>query len=152
MQSSETVRYFDDCEVGQRFGAGSHTVTREEIVEFAERYDPQPFHVDEELAASSIFGELIASGWHTAAICTRLFVEGPLADVASAGGIGVDELRWHKPVTPGDELSVEGEIVETDPAEDLPGLGYVHTAITGVDQDGEPVVSWTLLGMVEQRG
>lgn len=151
MPSNEASRYFEDIETGETMTHGEHRVTRDEIVEFARRYDPQPFHVDEEAARNSMFGELVASGWHTAAITMKLLVEGRDDDTASAGGRGADDLRWHKPVRPGDVLSVHAETVEKDPAGDLPSVGLVHNDITGLDGDGEPVITWTALALVEQR-
>lgn len=151
MSTEEPPRYYEDFEIGDTFEFGTRTLTQEEIVEFAEQYDPQPFHIDEQPAQDSVFGGLIASGWHTAAVCTGLFVDGLLKDMASAGGRGVDELRWHKPVRPGDVLSVQTELVEKHPSEVIPGVGEMHAKITGMNQNDEPVVSWTLLGMVERR-
>lgn len=142
--------YFEDMPVGATDEFGERAVTREDILAFAERYDPQPFHVDEDAARESVFGGLVASGWHTAAVCMRLFVDGFLDDVESAGGRGVDELRWHKPVRPGDVLSLRTEITEKRPASN-PHIGHVHVSLTGHNQDGDTVVSWTLLGMVERR-
>lgn len=112
MSSEETPRYYEDFEIGDTFEFGTHTLTREEIVEFAEQYDPQPFHIDERAAQDSVFGGLIASGWHTAAVCMKLFVDGLIQDIASGGGRGVDDLRWHKPVHPGDELSIQTKLIE----------------------------------------
>lgn len=143
--------YFEDLEVGTTDEFGEREITKEEIVAFAEQYDPQPFHVDEKAAGDSVFGGLVASGWHTAAVCMRLFVDGFLCDVESAGGRGVDELRWHRPVRPGDVLSLRTEITEKQPTEN-PERGNVHVKLTGVNQNDEAVVSWTLLGMIGRRG
>lgn len=151
MASSEPIGYFEDYEVGESFEFGSYTVTKEEIVEFAERYDPQPFHVNENAALESRFGGLIASGWHTAAICQRLLVDGLIDDMASAGGRGVDELRWRRPVRPGDVLSLRVEIIEKHASEDAQGPGEIHAKVTGINQNDEPVISWVILGMIEQR-
>lgn len=151
MSSNDTPRYFEDWTVGETATAGSYTVTTAEIREFAERYDPQPYHLGEGPAADTIFGELVASGWQTASICMRLFVDEVLSDVAVAGGRGVDELRWYRPVVPGDELSIEAELAEKRPAEDLPGLGSLHTDVEGYTDDGDLAVSFTLRGLVEQR-
>lgn len=144
-------RYFEDCKVGQTFEFGSHTVTKEGIIEFAEQYDPQSFHTNEDAAIESLFGGLIASGWHTAAICVRMLVDGLLKDMASAGGRGVEELRWHKPVRPGDVLSLRVEIVEKRHSEDDSGLGHVHAKLSAFNQNDEKVISWVLLGMIKQR-
>lgn len=143
--------YFEDIDVGQTYEHGERTVTRTEIIEFAERYDPQPFHVDETAARESMFGGLIASGWHTAAVCMRLLVDGVLSDWASMGARGVDEIRWLNPVRPGDTLSVHVAVVEKRPSESHPERGYVTSELTGINHDDEDVLS--LIGhiMVERR-
>lgn len=146
----ETV-YYEDIEVGDVREFGEHTVTKAEIIEFAEKYDPQPFHVDEDAAEESAFGELIASGWHAAAICMRMLVDGPLGEQASMGARGVDELRWHRPVRPGDTLSVRTEVVDKRPSGSAPDRGYVDSRLTGLNDDDEPVISWIGLGMVGRR-
>lgn len=151
MSSNSFPRYYEDCEIGQTAALGSYTVTEEEITEFATKYDPQPFHTDKNEAKDSMFGGIIASGWQTAAICMRLFVDDVLEDMASAGGRGIDELRWYAPVRPGDVLSVQIEIIETLPLEDNPELGEVHVKLTGVNQNDELIISLTLLGMIERR-
>jgi acyl dehydratase len=146
------VRYYEDIEIGDRLEHGGYTVTKAEIVDFAEQYDPQPFHVDEDAAGESMMGELIASGWHTAAVCMRLFVD-RIAETDWEFHVarGIDELRWIRPVRPGDELSIEVEVVDKGPAPDRPGVGEVDTRMTGYRADGDPVISWVGLGMVEQR-
>lgn len=151
MPADEAPIYFEDHEVGERFRFGEYRITAEEIVEFARRYDPQPVHVDEAAARESRFGGLVASGWHTAAMTMKLLVDGRIGDVASAGARGVDDLRWHEPVTPGDVLSVEVETVEMEPSTILPGVGDVHADVTCLDGSNEPVVTWRLLGLVEHR-
>lgn len=98
------MRYFEDYGVGDRFDLGTLSLSAEEIVEFARRYDPQPFHVDPEAAAESFYGGLIASGWHTTAVFMRRFVDRVLVDTAARGSPGVDEIRWRRPVRPGDRL------------------------------------------------
>jgi len=111
-------RYFEDISVGDTESFGAYTVTREEIIEFARQYDPQPFHVDSEAAAQSPFGGLVASGWHTAAMTMRVLVDGFLAESESRGALGVDELRWYDPVRPGDTLTAETEVIATEPWDD----------------------------------
>ncbi|QCC52517.1 MaoC family dehydratase [Halapricum salinum] len=106
---------YEDLTVGDTETFGSYTVTREEIVEFAEQYDPQPFHVDPEAAADSPFGGLVASGWHTASMTMRLLVTGILQEADTRGALGVDEMRWLAPVRPGDTLTARTEIVEKEP-------------------------------------
>jgi acyl dehydratase len=145
-------RYFEDIEVGESYEHGTRTVTRDEIVEFAEQYDPQPFHVDEDAAEASVMGGLAASGWHTAAVCMRLLVEVmDEADWVSQGARGVDALRWIQPVRPGDELSVEFEVVDKRLDDDRPALGEVDSRMTGYNQDGDAVITWVGLGLVKRR-
>ncbi|WP_459192556.1 MaoC family dehydratase [Halosimplex sp. J119] len=142
------MRYFEDLSVGETAHFGSYEVTSEEITAFAERYDPQPFHTDPEAAADSPFGGLVASGWHTAAMTMRLLVENHLADAATRGALGVDELRWRRPVRPGDELVVRTEIVDKDDWDDDNGL--VSVAIEA-EADGEEVLSMVGLVLYERR-
>src|SRR5579871_83649 len=97
-------QYFEDFQVGETIHLGSREITAEEIIAFAHQWDPQPFHVDPDLAKESLFGGLVASGWHTAVMYMRLLVDGFLNETASMGSPGIDELRWRKPVRPGDTL------------------------------------------------
>lgn len=143
------MRYFEDLTVGETQEFGEYHVTREEIVSFAEQYDPQAFHLDE--SAESPFGGLVASGWHTAAMCMRMLVDGPLQDQASMGARGVDELRWRRPVRPGDRLHLRTELVDKRPSESDPRRGYVDNSLEGINQNDEVVISWTGLGLVERR-
>lgn len=145
------MEYYEDVEVGTTHEFGEYRVTKEEIVEFAERYDPQPFHLDEGAAAESAFGELVASGWHTASMCMRMIVDGPISERASMGARGVDELRWRRPVKPGDTLRVRTEVLRKRPSESDPGRGYVDTAVEGINQDDETVISFVALGMIARR-
>jgi acyl dehydratase len=135
------VTYFEDLTVGEERTFGTYEVTREEIVEFAEQYDPQPMHVDEAAAEESMFGEIVASGWHVAAMCMRLLVENFLADSGAMGSPGVDELRWHEPVRPGDELAVETEIMEKRPSESRPDRGIVRVGVRVHNGDDVLVMS-----------
>ncbi|WP_254524145.1 MaoC family dehydratase [Natrinema caseinilyticum] len=145
------MRYYEDIEVGETREFGEYHVTKEEIIEFAERYDPQPFHVDEDAAAESAFGELVASGWHTASICMRMLVDGPIQERASMGARGVDELRWKQPVKPGDTLSIRTEVLDKRVSESDPRRGYVDSRLEGITQDGDVVISWIGLGMIARR-
>ncbi|AFZ73270.1 MaoC family dehydratase [Natronobacterium gregoryi] len=145
------MQYYEDLKVGDTQEFGEYHVTGEEIVEFAEQYDPQPFHVDEEAAEESAFGELVASGWHTASMCMRLLVDGPLSEQASMGARGVDELRWKKPVKPGDTLSARTEVLDKRVSESDPRRGYVDVRFEGRNQHDEVVVSWISLAMIERR-
>lgn len=145
------MRFYEDIEIGETERIGGRTVSKEEIVEFGEKYDPQPIHVDEEAAKESMYGGIIASGWHTMAICMRMIVDELIADQASMGARGVDELRWIRPVRPGDSLSLTTEVVEKRPSERNPEVGEVDTEIVGFNQDDDPVVRWIALGLVARR-
>jgi acyl dehydratase len=142
------MHYFEDMAVGDVKEFGGRTVTREEILDFAEQYDPQPFHLDEDAAAESQFGGLIASGWHTASVCMRMLVDNHLSESASAGARGVRELKWIRPVRPGDTITCRLEVVEKEPG-DGP-VGTVVSELTGL-VDGEPVIRWEAEGMFEKR-
>jgi acyl dehydratase len=131
---------FEDFDVGDRFDLGTYAVSEAEIREFAEQYDPQWFHTDPDRAREeSMYGELIASGWHTAAMTMRLLVDGLLADAASLGAKGVDELRWWRPVFPDDVLSATVEVVECDP--ERPERGLVRLSVVTRNEAGEKVFS-----------
>lgn len=142
--------YFEDIEVGETAEFGHYEVSRDEIVEFAENYDPQPFHIDEAAAEESMFGGLIASGWHTASMCMRMLVENYIDAETSMGARGVDELRWHEPVRPGDVLSVRTEILEKRPSGD-PRRGHVKIRVEGINDDDETIISFISLGMIARR-
>ncbi len=121
----ELPRTFDEVEVGDVFDVEeTYEVTEAEIVEFAERWDPQPFHVDPEAAEDSMFGGLVASGWHTCAMGMRLLVDGLISKTGSMAALGVDDLRWVQPVRPGDVLRIEVEVVEKKPFREESGLVY----------------------------
>ena len=137
--------------VGDIHDYGSHTFTAEEIKTFAGAFDPQPFHIDEEAARRSPFGGLIASGWHTASLCMRLVVALLGPDSGSLGSPGVDELRWLKPVRPGDELSVRAEVLEANPSRSKPDRGLVKFRYTMRNQNGEEVMTMIALGLVLRR-
>lgn len=145
------TRYFEDFTVGETATFGSYRVTAEEVTEFARAYDPQPFHVDREAAAASIYGGLIASGWHTCAMAMRLIVDHLLAETACLGALGVDDLRFRRPVRPGDELSVRVEVVDTDPNGSQPDRGLVRAGTTVMNQDDEPVLSYEAVLMFARR-
>lgn len=121
--------YYEDIEIGATREFGSYTVEKEEIISFAEQYDPQPFHVNESAAEDSIFGELVASGWHTAAMTMRMLVDHRLEDDRSMGAVGVDELRWKQPVRPGETLSVRTEVVDKELWDDDLGLVCSRTTV-----------------------
>jgi acyl dehydratase len=135
------VRYWEDFEVGEVTELGPVEVTEAEILEFARRYDPQPFHVDSEAAKASPFGGLIASGWHTTAVFMGMFVRGILLDSASLGSPGVEEIRWTAPVRPGDRLSARVTIVDSQPSATNPTRGTVITSNDVRNQDGVTVMT-----------
>ena len=134
-----TVCYLEDFAVGHTFGSRKHRVSKQEIRSFAAEYDPQPFHIDESAARESLFTGLAASGWHTASLTMRLLVDSELKPAGGLIGAGVEELRWPKPVRPGDELRVESEIIDVRPSKSRPGHGLVRAKITTVNQNQEPV-------------
>ena len=134
-------RYFEDYVTGSVHEFGSVTVEKEEIIDFARRFDPQVFHTDPELAKSTIYGGLIASGWHTSGLMMRLFADHYLSKVASLGSPGVDELRWKIPVRPGDELSIRVTVLGTKRSRSKPDRGIVRSFIEVINQNREVVMS-----------
>ncbi len=134
-----TERYLEDFAVGQTYGSGRLRVDVDQIKSFAARFDPQPFHLDDEAAAKSFFRGLAASGWHTAALTMRLLVEGEMKPAGGIVGAGFDEFRWPRPVRPGDELRIESEILEVRPSKSRPEQGLIKARTTTLNQNGEPV-------------
>jgi acyl dehydratase len=145
------MRYFEDFTPGQTIELGSHTITKDEIVAFARQFDPQVFHLDEEAAKQTIFGGLIASGWHTGSLMMRLLYEGVVKDTFSLGSPGVDELRWLKPVRPGDTLSARLTVTECVPSRSKVDRGIVKSTIELRNQHGEVVVSSKGLSLFGRR-
>jgi acyl dehydratase len=129
------ARYLDDLTVGQRFQTGTVSVDLQRIKAFAAEFDPQPFHLDEAAAASSIFGGLVASGWHTAALTMRLMVDSDMRVAGGLVGVGVEQVRWPHPVHPGDRLRVEVEVVEVRQSRSNPGRGIVRFKSQTLNQD-----------------
>jgi acyl dehydratase len=144
-------RYFEDVKRGDRFKSEAYYVSEEQIVSFAREFDPQPFHLDAGVADKTMFGGLIASGWHTAAITMRLFVQ-TLNFAEGAIGLGVDELRWPNAVKPNDALQVETEIVELRESRSKPGHGIVRIRNVTTNQRGEVVQTMFASAMVLRRG
>ena len=134
-------KFFEDIQPGLTEEFGSSLVEEAEIVEFARRYDPQPFHLDREAAKKSIFGGLAASGWHTASLMMRMLVDHATTFAASMGSPGVDELRWLKPVRPGDVLSLRVTILETVPSRSKPDRGLVRSNVEVMNQDRDLVMT-----------
>jgi acyl dehydratase len=145
------MRYFEDFKIGEVTEIGPVRVSEEEIVEFASRYDPQPFHIDPEAAKSSPFGGLIASGWHTTALFMGMFVRGILMDSASMGSPGVEEIRWTAPVRPGDRLTGRVTVTDVQPSANTPGRGTVFTTSEVFNQDGTRVMSLKARGLFARR-
>jgi len=134
-----TERYLEDFEPGQTFGSGRIRLDAARIESFAAEFDPQPFHLDERAAADSIFRGLAASGWYTAAITMRLLVDSDLKPAGGIVGAGFDELRWPRPVRPGDELHVESEVLATRASKSRPDQGVIKVRTTTLNQHNEPV-------------
>jgi acyl dehydratase len=144
--------YFEDLEVGVETDFGSYDVTREEVLEFARKYDPQPFHLSDEAAAKTHFGRLSASGWHTAAMTMAVIARKVVAEEqAGLGSPGIDELRWLKPVYPGDTLHVCGKIVDKTPSRSKPNIGSFRTETTVTNQDGIPVMRFQSIVLIRRR-
>ncbi len=134
-----TERYLDDFTVGQTFWSGRLQIDEEQITRFASGFDPQPFHLDDKAARDTMFRGLAASGWHTAALTMRLLVEGELKPAGGIVGAGIDELRWPRPVRPGDELRVESEVLEVRPSKSRPEQGMIKVRSTTLNESGEAV-------------
>jgi acyl dehydratase len=143
--------HLDDLEPGQIYDLGRRTLERDEIIAFARDWDPQPFHLDEQSAAASIYGGLIASGWHTVCVFMRLFADGLLARAAAMGSPGVDELRWLKPVRPGDTLEARLEVLEVRPSRSRPDRGIVRARSVALNQHGEEVLTFVASLLFRRR-
>ena len=115
--------YFEDIQVGQKIQLGSISVTKKEIISFAKQYDPQPFHVNEEKAKESLFEGICASGWHTCSLFMKILYDGFLINAASLGSPGMDEIRWLKPLRPGDTMTGVGEVIKKKPSKSKPNIG-----------------------------
>lgn len=135
------MRYWDDMKAGDVVELGSRTMEKERMLSFAREFDPQPFHTDESAAKASIWGGIIASGWHTGSVLMRLFYEGFLKDTASLGSPGIDELRWLKPVRPGDTLSARLTVTEATPSRSKPDRGIIRSVMEMRNQHGEVVMT-----------
>ena len=144
--------HFEDLVVGAQTDFGSYHVTREEVLDFARKYDPQPFHLSDEAAAKTHFGRIAASGWHTAAM-TMAVIARAVVDQGQAGlgSPGIDELRWLKPVYPGDTLHVRGEILEKTPSRSKPDIGSFRTRTTVTNQHGVPVMTFVSIVLIRRR-
>lgn len=144
--------YFEDIAVGKKSSFGHYEVTREEVIDFASKYDPQPFHLDDDAAAKTHFGRLSASGWHTCAMTMAMLVENMKEHKqAGLGSPGVDNLRWIKPVYPGDTLRVESEVLEKRRSQSRPEMGIFKSQATVFNQHDEPVMSMVSNGLIAVR-
>src|SRR5688572_25455028 len=146
-----TERYLEDLHVGDRFESSTLEVTERDIVDFAEHFDPQPFHLDLDAARRSVFRGLAASGWHTAAMSMKLFVTGDLQLAGGSIGLGVDQLEWPRPVRPGDTLRLRTEILEVRPSRSKPDRGIIRIRNVTTNQDGEVVQSFLASVLVRCR-
>jgi acyl dehydratase len=146
------MKYFEDLEIGAETDFGTYDVTREEVLEFARKYDPQPFHLSDEAAAKTHFGRLSASGWHTCAMTMGVIARYVVEDEqAGLGSPGIDELRWRKPVYPGDTLHVRGKILEKTPSRSRPEMGSFRTETIVTNQDGQPVLTFISIVLIRRR-
>ena len=144
--------YYEDIEIGHRQSFGRYEVTREEVTQFASKYDPQPFHLDDGAAAQTHFGRLSASGWHTCAMTMAMLVENMKSNrQAGLGSPGVDELRWVKPVYPGDVLRVESEVIEKRRSQSRREMGIFKSKSTTFNQNDEPVLTMVSNGLIRVR-
>ena len=144
--------YFEDLVIGEETEFGSYDVTREEVLEFARKYDPQPFHLDDEAAAKTHFGRIAASGWHTTAMTMAVIARAVVAEEqAGLGSPGIDELRWLKPVYPGDRITVRGSIIDKTPSRSKPGIGSFRTRTIVTNQDGVDVLRFTSIVLIRRR-
>lgn len=144
--------YFEDLVVGSETTYGTYEVTREEVLEFARKYDPQPFHLSDEEAAKTHFGRIAASGWHTTAMTMAVIARYVIAlGYAGLGSPGIDELRWKKPVYPGDTLTVTGKLADKTPSRSKPEMGSFRTDTIVSNQHGETVMSFTSIVLIRRR-
>ena len=144
-------RYFDDFQVGDRFASRGITVSESQILDFALLYDPQPFHMDKEAAADTPFAGLIASGFHTLSLSFRAFYDADVIKQCSLGSPGFDELRWLKPVRPGDTLKVEGTVKSTHASKSQPDRGILHMDYEVKIQTGDVVMTFTAIHLLRRR-
>ena len=145
------MRYWEDIKEGEVVELGSRTMEKERMVAFAREFDPQPFHTDEKAAEASIWGGLIASGWLTGSVLMRIFYDGFLKDTASMGSPGIDELRWLKPVRPGDTLTVRLTVLETTASRSKPDRGIVRSLMEVLNQHGEIVMTTKGVNFFKRR-
>ena len=146
------MQYFEDLEIGAETYFGSYEVTREEVLDFARKYDPQPFHLSDEGAANTHFGRLAASGWHTCAMTMAVIARNVVEqEQAGLGSPGVDDLRWLKPVFPGDTLHVRSTIADKTPSRSKPEIGSFRSETVVTNQDDVPVLKFTSIVLIRRR-
>lgn len=145
------MRYFEDFTPGEVITHSGLTITEQAIIDFAGHFDPQPFHTDLQAAESSSFGGLIASGWHTGSLTMRMLCDAYILDSASMGSPGIDEVRWLKPVRPGDTLSLRVTIKQTRRSQSKPDRGIVYSRTETLNQHGETVMTFSGMGMYRCR-
>ena len=145
------TRHWEDFKVGEVEQIGGRRVDKDEIIAFAKQYDPQPFHIDEAAAKQSMYGGLIASGWHTCAMVMRMMCDAYMLQSASVGSPGIDNLKWLKPVRPGDIISARRTTLETRASKSKPDIGIVNNLWEVFNQDGEMVMSMQGYGMFRRR-
>ncbi|MAP68750.1 MAG: acyl dehydratase [Erythrobacteraceae bacterium] len=146
------MQFYEDLAIGQKQAFGRYEVTREEVIEFASKYDPQPFHLDDDAAAATHFGRLSASGWHTCAMTMAMLVENLKANrQAGLGSPGIDQLRWKKPVFPGDTLRCESVVIEKRRSGSRPEMGIFQSSLTVFNQNDEPVLEMVSNGLISTR-
>jgi len=149
--TDRNLRHYEELAVGEEHALGEYDVSREEIIEFASEWDPQPFHVDEAAAEESMFGELVASGLHTLCICHRVAAGGFYQDAAVLGGLGMEHISFPEPVRPCDTLTVSMQVTDKQPHGEAPDLGRVDMEFTVTNQDGEPVLTNLVKTLVGRR-
>jgi len=153
VSSDDGLVYFEDLEIGAKASFGRYEVIREEVIDFASKYDPQPFHLSDEAAAQTHFGRISASGWHTCAMVMRMLVDNITEKrQAGLGSPGLDELRWLKPVYPGDVLRVETELVSKKQSQSRPEMGSFQSVVSVFNQEGVKVCSMKSIGLIRVRG
>src|SRR4249920_791753 len=150
--TSPDNRYFEDYVTGAVHEFGSIAVVEQEVIDFGKRFVPLSYHTDPELAKTSIYGGLIASGWHTAALMMRLYTDNYLSKVANLGSPGADELKWDRPVFPGDDLSIRVTVLETRRSESKPDRGIIRSFVEVLNQNREIVMSVKMVNFVRSRG
>lgn len=150
-QAAPEPLFFEDYVPGSTAECGTFTLSEAEIIDFARQYDPQPFHVNPVAAKDGPFGGLIASGWHTTSMMMRLLVNGWLSPESSLGAAGVDELRWPRPVRPGDTLRVRATVLQARRSKSKPDRGIIRSATEAVNQHGETVLRLTAINFVLAR-